>query len=159
MENPKKDSETTKKEWKWPMGILAFYLTFVTLTLGFVFFTFTVHFDLVSPDYYERTLAYQEHIDSESNAMSLEHPLSWEISEGELILQFPSELIASGLSGAIVLYRPSNASLDREIQVEADGTGFQRISLAAMAPGHWEMHVRWASDGKAYFSKSDMLLP
>jgi hypothetical protein len=151
--------ETPKKEWKWPMGILAAYLVFVTATLGFVAFTFTVHFDLVTPDYYEKTMVYQQQIDSESNAMSLEHPLEWILDDGDILLVYPPELLNSGLQGAIVMYRPSDASLDLTIPVEVDTSGVQRISGADLRRGLWEMQVRWTSDGISYFSKADVFLP
>src|SRR5690606_38083719 len=122
-----------KPEKMWPYGIIIAYIIFVGITLTFVFFTFTVKFDLVVPEYYSETLVYQDQIDRESNSLSLNDPISWEIKENMLLINFPKEIHTNDLSGSITMYRASNASLDQSFDVALNDDGIQSIPLHSFA--------------------------
>lgn len=147
-----------KDDWQWPVGIFVAYLIFMGGTLAFVFSTFGVNLDLVTDNYYAKTLVYQNQIDSESNAMSLANPLSWEISGDELVIQYPGVLIPAGLHGEVAMYRPSDASLDYSIPIKYTDEGVQRISTSQMRQGAWKMEVSWRSGEKDYYTQSSFYI-
>lgn len=147
-----------QKERAWPYGIIVAYIIFVTATLGFVAFTFTVKFDLVVPDYYQQTLVYQDQIDRESNAMALEQPIRWNIDEGQLMVYVPQELLSDSISGKIKMYRPSDASLDKVYDLVPDASGVQSIALIDLATGQWKLHVLIETSEKEYFSQFSVFI-
>jgi nitrogen fixation protein FixH len=147
-----------KDDWQWPLGIIIAYLIFVGATLAFVFSTFGVKVDLVTDDYYQKTLVFQEKIDSESNAMSLAHPLAWTMSDGDIVITYPEELLEAGLSGTITMYRPSDVNLDFAVPIEVSLEGTQRVPAAAMQRGLWRMEVAWTSGDKDFFTRSEIFL-
>jgi hypothetical protein len=152
------DLEPKSKEWKWPYGILAGYLLFVTATIGFVVFTFTVKTDLVVDQYYEKTLVYQDQIDRERNAMELAEPIQISLVDSNLEIIFPSEHLDGVTEGTINLYRPSNALLDETISIEKDGTGRQIVDLSTRQNGVWKVQVLWEHAGVEYYTESTIFL-
>lgn len=152
------EQNTNKKEWKWPYGILLAYLIFVTATLGFVFFTFTVKTDLVADQYYEKTLVYQDQIDRERNALELTNPLQINLVEKYLAVEFPEGHKVGITEGSINLYRPSNSMLDEVITIEIDENGRQLIDMGSKQKGVWKVQVLWKHDNKEYFKESAIYL-
>ena len=152
------NTESKKKEWKWPLGIFLMYMTFVTATLVFVVFTFTQRTDLVVENYYEKTLTYQDHIDRAQNALNLKVPFRVERRESYVDLIFPPDLVELGISGEVVFYRPSDSLLDKTFPLDTDREGHQMIPLAELQPGMWKVQVTWNSGGTEYFSESNLFI-
>lgn len=148
----------TSKEWRWPYGILLGYLLFVTATIGFVVFTFTVKTDLVVDGYYEKTLVYQNQIDRERNALELAEPMQISMIESGLEIRFPPEQHAGTIEGTINFYRPSDSSLDEIRSIEVDATGRQLIDLNSIQKGVWKVQVLWSYNGVEYYKESTIVL-
>jgi nitrogen fixation protein FixH len=147
-----------KEGWQWPVGIIVAYLIFMGGTLGFVFNTFTVKNDLVTDNYYEKTLVFHEQIQAESNALSLQNPLRWEMASASITLFYPAELLDAGIQGQIVMYRPSDASLDFSVPVRFDSEGTQVLQLDHLQRGVWKMEVSWMSGDMAYYTAGNLFL-
>lgn len=160
MENMKdsNESQPEKKEWKWPYGILVVYLIFVVATLSFVFMSFTVEWDLVSENYYQKTLVFDDHIQKESNALSLEVPVRIEVHSGEIAVYYPPDLVATGIEGTVTMYRPADARLDFTVPVQMDSLGVQRLAATDLKRGQWNIELDWTSGEKQYFLRSDVYL-
>jgi nitrogen fixation protein FixH len=160
MENMKDSNESKpeKKEWKWPYGILVAYLIFVGGTLGFVFMSFTVDWDLVSENYYQKTLVYEDHIQKESNALSLKVPVRIDVNSGEITVFYPADLVAAGIEGMVTMYRPADARLDFTLPMQIDSLGVQRLAAADLKRGQWNIELDWTSGEKHYFIRSDVYL-
>ncbi|HAC14403.1 MAG TPA: hypothetical protein DCE78_00440 [Bacteroidetes bacterium] len=152
------NSSENKPERMWPYGIIVAYIIFVGATLSFVFFTFTVNFDLVVPEYYSETLVYQDQIDRESNSLGLSEQISWEIEENQLMIRIPEELKRSEVTGTVTMYRASDASMDQTYDVALNDDGIHSISLETLAKGKWELQVKVASEGKEYYSEFPIFL-
>lgn len=150
--------EKKKDNWQWPLGIIVAYLIFIGGTLGFVFSSFGVKIDLVTQNYYEKTLTYQEQIEKESNALSLREPLRWQLNGRDLHIAYPAELLEEGISGTLTLYRPSDANLDFSLPISVSEEGTQVIATSGMRTGHWKLEVDWASNGTKYFTRGDIYL-
>jgi hypothetical protein len=157
-QNTINNTSDNKPEQMWPYGIIIAYVIFVVATLSFVFFTFTVKFDLVVPEYYSETLVYQNQIDRESNSLALNEPISWEIEENMLLIRIPQELIQTEVTGILTMYKASNASMDQTFEVSLNDDGTQSIPLNTFAKGKWELQVKIASDGKEYYSEFPIFL-
>ena len=76
----------------WGYKIMFVYLAFVA-GIGFlVFKASNQEFDLVTKDYYEQELKYQQVIDQSANASKLSTPVSIEKKEEQLKISFPEEM-------------------------------------------------------------------
>jgi nitrogen fixation protein FixH len=136
----------------WPLSIAAVYTVFATAMIGFAVYASTNHrVQLVAPDYYDQEIKYQQRMEQEERSRDL---LVFETTDVELRLRFRDARAA----GAIRLYRPSDAALDRNVPIELDATGCQVIQSADLARGLWKARVSWTSGGQDFFKETSFVL-
>ncbi|MDA0335824.1 MAG: FixH family protein [bacterium] len=144
------------RSWAW--GVTAAYLIFAGLTLTMVAIAVSQRTDLVSADYYQREIDYQQHIEGRARSQALPAGVAWSFrhEDGDLVLRFPPGHFADAPQGQVHLYRPDNASLDRHYTIALDGFGDQRIPLAELATGRWQVRIEWRAGGEQYYSERDL---
>lgn len=104
---------------------------------------------LVTEQYYEAEIKYQEQIEKVSNAALLsEKAMAFDASEKSLNIH-----LEDGAKGTIWLFRPSDARLDQEINFEIDQTETKKINLSKLEQGYWKAKIAWSNDGKEYFEE------
>ena len=87
-------------------GILMFYLVYQSLH---------TNFELVSKDYYQDELVYQQVIDATKNTNDLSSKASITQKGDEIHLQLPSEMVNQSISGQVYFYCASDSKKDRTI--------------------------------------------
>ena len=135
----------------WPLGIT---LTFALFFCGMatVVVIATTHRDsLVSENYYEQELKYQEQINSAARAAQSGASVNYDSTAGRIIIALPAMSRAQKLNGQIELYRPSAAGLDRQFPLRPDAGGRQSLDTGSLAAGPWEVRVAWNAGGQDYF--------
>lgn len=147
-------------KWNWGTGITAAIILFMGGTLGFVYFSTTLEYQMVSDNHYERGVKYQQQIDRQQRAKALEHSLEIDLNREQqaMNIQYPDTFDSASLKGEIHLYRPDNARLDQRIDVQADENGRQQISTAALARGKWNIKVTWISNNLEYFTEQTIFI-
>lgn len=150
--------ETTGKS-RWGVGIFMFYGLFVVAVLALVLFVSLEEIQLVEPDYYEKELVFQQQIDRVKRTLELPSAVTFDYDRtGRVItVLYPPEVEPSRLAGRISLMRPSNADLDRMVQVLPDSTGRQVIDASALELGMWRLKASWMIDDVEYYSE-DMIV-
>ena len=68
-----------------------------------------------------------------------------------ITVSLPAEQAGRTINGRIELYRPSAAGMDREVKLEPDAKGVQRLDAAGLVPGLWKVRVSWTCDHQDYF--------
>lgn len=144
--------------FNWGTGIAVTYTAFAVSTLGFVAFALGRPVDLVSPDYYARSLAHDERIAAERGAGALDVRVAFR-AEGEAILLTLPREHSAGASGTVTLYRPSSAADDRVVPLALDGAGAQRIPAAGLARGRWIVKIDWEAGGRRFHSETAVRVP
>jgi hypothetical protein len=137
--------------WGWKIFIL--YTSFVILTLAMVFFTMKQDVFLVSKDYYKEEIEYQDQIDKIENAKKLDQPLvvSYNETENMIRIVFPEKQRESGISGEVILFRPSDARLDRKYEVQSDGNADFEIPTQNIKKGNWKIKIAWQAMNKEFY--------
>jgi hypothetical protein len=139
--------------FNWGTGIALTYSAFALATAGFVAFAMGRPVDLVSADYYARSLQLDRHVTAERNAEALGRALSIQLDpHGTLRLALPVEHAALA-GGTITLYRASNARADRQVPLAPDASGRQEIALNDLASGHWLVQLEWSAGGLDYYAQ------
>jgi len=110
--------------------------------------------DVVTENYYEKELKYQDQIDRIGRTKALKDTLKVENTGKELIIKFPN--IPDMVKGKdfIHMYRPSDQSLDVKIPVMTDSSNSQIVSTEKLQKGYWKIQISWTSGGKEYFHES-----
>ena len=136
----------------WPLGLLAAFGLFISGTIALIVLSARTQTDLVSPDYYERELRYQEDIDRRTRTQALEGQVRvrYDADRRQLTLALPAAHAAKRVEGEIQLYRPSAAGLDRRVPLEVDSHGQQTLDATTLSDGFWRVRVTWRVGGEEF---------
>ncbi|NOX38429.1 MAG: FixH family protein [Calditrichaeota bacterium] len=153
---PINDASSGKKRsgaWVWPLGIALTLMGFLGFLFGLLFYLSGQRFDLVTENYYEKGLQYEEQIQrilrtrALGDVVSLQHdPVA-----RSLTIQFNHDVPHQAVQGKIVFYRPSNAALDFTLPLQLDSTGVQVLDTSRLARGMWTVKLEWEVDGVSYY--------
>jgi nitrogen fixation protein FixH len=151
---------TTPTRTLWPYAIITAFLLFGSYIGYMVSQTMRTTVDLVSANYYQQELAYQQRIDSEARTAALPSAVTigYQAAEQQLRLQLPATLRGQKLKGQLHFFRPSDLQLDFTLPLQPDSDLSQRISTHKMASGLWRVRVDFTADGQAYFVEQDLTI-
>lgn len=140
------------KKLNWGHGVaiaLASFIAFI-LFMILVFPDGQKNSDLVSKDYYEDELAYQQVIDAKKNAEQLDtHPEFKQTAEG-IRLTFPAPIQPDGKKVDFVLYRTDDANLDIKKQEFLDGANSMLIPAKVLYKGSYTLKMMWQKEKKPF---------
>lgn len=148
---------TTTKRTFWPYGIALFLGGFLIVLVTVVVVVSRQRDDLVAPDYYAQEVRYQEQIERLARTAALAEPLRivQERAGQPVVIAVPAALRA-GLRGQVRLFRPADASQDRQIALQLDAEGRQVLQFPPHVPGHWQVQIRWEHNGQEYYTESQV---
>ena len=146
--------------WDWGKGLTLAILLFITATLSVVGYIISLDYHMVTENHYEKAVNYQDHIDRVEETENMSRPVEIELSRTQQVvrLQFPNTMSFDNLKGTVELYRPSDSSLDKMMDLALDTNGFQEISSHELAKGKWLVNVSWSSEGKKYYTQQSIFL-
>jgi hypothetical protein len=146
-------------KFSWGKGIALTYILFVVLTLIFVVFSMTKNVDLVSPDYYEKEIKYQEQINNKTNTNNLiEKPIIDTSKVNNVRIIFPRSMNLSAVSGDINFYRPDDSKKDFKLPVKLDTSGVMDLDLSGYEKGKWKIQLNWTLNDKYYYDEKYILI-
>ena len=136
----------------WGIKIALLYLSFVSLIVVMVSMSMHQKVDLVSKDYYEEELKFQEKINKSNRANELKEPLSWEVKQGALLLKFPGQFLNQKINGTVFFFRPSDAALDKTVPLSTDSL-LLNIPTTQLKRGVYKMQINWKSGKEEYYNE------
>ena len=136
----------------WPASIVGFFVVAIIFLTAFVVWAMRQREDLVSADYYEREVRYQQQLDSmnRSHALATQVVVTFDPAQQVVVITLPEDK-RQGATGQVHLYRPSDARLDRELPLALDVEGMQRLDARELSDGLWKVRVKWIANGQEYF--------
>jgi hypothetical protein len=136
----------------WPISITAFFIVLITCIVSFVAFAMRQREDLVSADYYERAVRYEKQLDAlnRSQKFAARTVVTFDPAKQTIVIALPEAQHADA-AASVNLYRPSDARLDREIPMQLDAAGVQRLDARDLSDGLWRVRVNWKQSGQDYF--------
>jgi hypothetical protein len=141
----------------WGTRIAILYSGFVLLIATLVVGSMRQDFDLVSTDYYEQELRYQDVIDAGRNQSALSEAISLNVVDDMIILQFPKEFSGRTVAGKVSFYSPVNASWDRSFDIAATDSRML-IPTVRLRKTAYKAKINWRADGKDYYQESSITL-
>jgi nitrogen fixation protein FixH len=141
----------------WGLGIAAVYTLFAASTVGVVAFAISQPVDLVSADYYARSLEHDAHRAATARADALGASLRCAVSQDAttLVLELPRDHAPSA-SGRMRLYRPSDGRADRIVSLHLDAHGSQHVALDGLSRGRWRLQLEWRASGLTYYHERSL---
>jgi hypothetical protein len=141
----------------WGIRITILYCSFAFMILLMVYFTMGEKVELVSKDYYAQELKYGQRMDAIENTRSIENELHVEKSTSCIRVFFPEEQISKAIIGNIIVFRPSDSSLDIKIPLNGKTPKHKDISSSQLKPGAYLVKMDWRCDGKNYYWEKEII--
>lgn len=141
----------------WGYKIIVVYAVFVIGITFMVFKSSNEKIDLVTEDYYNQELHFQNRIDDVDRANKLSREVSCQQEGRKLTLKFPDEFINKNIEGSILIYFP--ADKDKDLQKKFTTTqGSYQIDLPKNNIGMHQIQISWNSEGKSYFTENKIFI-
>ena len=137
----------------WGIKIIITFAVFAAGIFTMVAVSMMNDTDLVSENYYEQEIKYQDQIDLLNKSAHLNESVILTQEGNELILNV-SELKKEGdnpYEGKILFYRGSDAKKDFDIPFDPDANGIQKINSEKLAKGYWKVSLKLNKNGDEYF--------
>lgn len=146
---------TSTKMSRWGIGIAVAYVVFFLAMVSMVIASRFQRSDLVSRDYYEQEIKYQQQIDRMARTAAHGRALDirFDAELNAVIVQFPTAVAGSKVSGTIALFRPANAAYDKSFEISVDAANRQLLACDRLPRGLWRVKITWQIDSEEYYTE------
>lgn len=143
--------------WNWGHSIALIYTLFAVSTLGFVVFAMEQRVDLVSDDYYEKSITLDTRREAEANvrALGASFSITHDPATRAVVVRWPAEVVDRP-TGTVTLYRPSDATADRKVGITPNADHAQLVSLDGLTAGRWMLQVEWTNGGRNFYAEHEV---
>ncbi|MBC7447812.1 MAG: FixH family protein [Hymenobacteraceae bacterium] len=115
--------------------------------------------ELVSADYYQQELDYQQRIAAKARTAALAVPIQLVATADRLLLvKLPRALAGQPIQGNVRFFRPSDARLDFTVPLQPSPDLTQLLNTSRLQPGHWRVQLDFTANGQAYFVEETLSL-
>jgi nitrogen fixation protein FixH len=149
-----KNQDKNKSFTLWPYAIVVCMVMFMAYIASFVYKALNQDVDLVSKDYYEQEIKYQDKIDMVGRTKAAgDVSIKYNPETAAILLQLPESFKGQTITGKINLFRPSNDELDQELPLQLGRDLSQLIETAALEKGLWKVRVSFTATDETYFAE------
>lgn len=144
----------SKFKFTWGHGVMLMLGSFMLFILTLIYLADETG-DLVTDDYYEESLVYQENsIDAVNRAKELAaKPEIKEQANGYLV-QFPTEIKSD--SGQLYLMRGAYKKDDMVLPLDLNARNQVLIPASQLKPGEYDLKLTWFLNGESYIIKKTL---
>ncbi len=137
-------------KFNWGTGIFISIVAFMAITLVLTSIFMNQRVDLVTSNYYEKTLTYQDQIDTYKRTAGLKEKVAFSYADNKINLSFPVSFWEQVDNGKLYFYRPSDSRKDFTIPILLDKKGSQTINISTIDKGYWKVEVQWEMNNQNY---------
>lgn len=141
----------------WGHKITIVFLIFVSGMTFLVYLATQEKQELVTSNYYEKELKYQDKID----AMKLTEALSSQViashKDGVVSIAFPQEFLKSTIKSNILLYCAFNENNDQEFNLDIENSKID-IPIKTRQVGNYTLKINWDFEGKKYYTEKNIYI-
>lgn len=134
----------------WGNKLIIVFMVFAALMATLVYKATQTKFELVSKDYYQDELRYQDKIDGAANA-ALEAPISIQVNDEIISIEFPDAQKNANITGEAWFYCSVDATKDKRFVLSVDSTGIQRIERKGLQKGDYQVKISYEINQKKYY--------
>ena len=142
----------------WGYKILSVYIVFIAGILYMVFKSSGENQDLVTKDYYEQELKYQQVIDDAARAGTLSSEVKYELKGEQMMITLPKEMEGKNSTVHILLYCTADKRKDITSE-QVTETAVLNLPITKNNKGLHELKVSWITEGKSYYSEQKLIIP
>ena len=142
----------------WGTGILITIIIFMSITVLTGVFLMNQDVQLVTDNYYEKDLKYQQEIDKLNRTAALEEKVEIKFDSSAVELVFPESFSTEKISGEIYFYRPSDRKKDFTIPLSLNSEARQIIPVTRIDKGFWRIKLSWILEGDEYYNENVIII-
>ncbi|KFC23351.1 FixH family protein [Epilithonimonas lactis] len=146
------------KNLNWGHGLaiaLGCFILFI-LFLIFIFPMGKQNAEMISNNYYEEELQYQDIIDAKNNAAKLEQTPTYKSTAEGILITFPQTIKVDENTVNFVLFRTEDSNLDVKKEVTLQHNLFL-IPAKVISAGSYTLKLKWTENKKPYQVDYDIL--
>ena len=112
--------------------------------------------DMISDNYYEEELKYQDVIDAKENAAQLKEIPAYKATANGMEITFPESIKADDNKVEFILFRTEDSNLDIKKELNLENHKFV-IPKKVVFPGSYTLKLKWTENKKPYQVDYDIL--
>lgn len=146
------------KNLNWGHGLMIALGSFIIFIL-FLIFIFPMgkqNAEMISNNYYEEELQYQDIIDAKNNAAKLEKTPTYKATSEGILISFPETIKVDEDKVNFILFRTEDSNLDVKKEVILQHNLFL-IPAKVISKGSYTLKLKWKADKKPYQVDYDIL--
>ncbi len=138
-------------KFNWGHGILVALVSFIIFIVGLVvYFTQTMqNSELITDNYYQEELMYQQVIDAKNRAAALEEIPSVQLQSSGIEISFPEDINNDNAHFSFYLYRTDDKNLDVQQKFQLNANRYT-IPSAVLRRGSYTLKLSWDKGGESY---------
>ena len=141
----------------WGYKILFVYLFFIAGIIFLVYKSSSQKVDLVTENYYQQELKYEQKIDEAERAQSLSAPIKYEVNKNQILIFFPEEMKGKKIIAQTLLYHAADENKDSVYTMETN-SGTLTMVLPQTDKGMYELKMDWKVDTTKYYSEHKVII-
>lgn len=154
----------------WGKAIILVFVLFAGFIGTMVYRMTRQRIDLVSDNYYQNEIDFQQHIDRVTNTRRFHTgrihagdefthtnsstTMTYQADQQQIIVVLPSAL----QKGEINFYRPSDRQQDFRLTIPAEHPVRQVIPTEKLAKGNWRVQFTWSDGQREYYKEEQIFL-
>ena len=135
----------------WGFGILVSYLIFAGTMVLFAVKASQQSNDLVTDEYYEDAVNYQQKIDASKNALDGTSLIDVRFINESKTLELLANDSLNNYIGMIYFYKPDDSKKDFNLDFKINNGTQSLYSLNSIPSGIWKMNISWTIGQKKYY--------
>ncbi|MBP7320259.1 MAG: FixH family protein [Lachnospiraceae bacterium] len=146
------------KKLNWGHGLMIALGCFILFIL-FLILVFPIgkqNADMISDNYYEEELKYQDVIDAKENAAQLKEIPAYKATANGMEITFPESIKADDNKVEFILFRTEDSNLDIKKELNLENHKFV-IPKKVVFPGSYTLKLKWTENKKPYQVDYDIL--
>lgn len=141
----------------WGYKILIFYGLFVSGILFLVYKSSRERIDLVATDYYEQELKYQDKINEAARAAALSEPVTVEMRNDTLCLDFHHNFTGKTITGELDLYYAADKKRDISKTFTQQAPELL-LPVPAINKGQHTVKLNWSVENVTYYLEKNVFI-
>ena len=136
-------------KFHWGTGITIFLILFLAACAVFIVFAMRQEVSLVHEDYYERGVDHTGQMEKEVRSEPYRNSIFTRSEPENLVIYVDSALASAMDSASVLLFRPSNPSLDLQFSFNPSANALQ-VPRKRLEMGRYILEMGWSSEGLDY---------
>lgn len=147
------------KKITWGHGIIIALGSFMAFIL-FLILIFPLgkqNADLISHNYYDEELVYQDVIDSKNRGTALTEKPIYQQNKNGIMITFPKERMVDSKMVDFVMFRTDDSTLDLKKTEQLDTHNNLNIPAKVLVPGSYTLKLKWTENKQSYQIDYDII--